>query len=207
MIPSKKNELTEIDAKLSEIDENTIEVTEVTETVEEQEVSTNGNGSHVESVQVETVQTANVGVGENIQITKAKRHWKPRSFALEFMPGEAVSVGRRLYLSGESEYLLNGKSCRLRDIQDLFAGTGLSGAHYAIIEQGRIGQILSAKPSERRGLIEEAAGISKFRTRQRATEARLESAKGNLSRIFRHRFRDRKTRQFPAPSSVENEAL
>ena len=99
------------------------------------------------------------------------------------MPGEAVSVGRRLYLSGESEYILNGKTCRLRDIQDLFAGTGLSGAHYAIIEQGRIGQILSAKPADRRGLIEEAAGISKFRTRQRAAEARLESAKTNLSRI------------------------
>ncbi len=89
----------------------------------------------------------------------------------------------RLYLSGESEYQLNGKTCRLRDIQDLFAGTGLSGAHYAIIEQGRIGQILSAKPSDRRNLIEEAAGISKFRTRQRAAEARLDGARSNLSRI------------------------
>ncbi|MGI8493813.1 MAG: chromosome segregation protein SMC, partial [Pyrinomonadaceae bacterium] len=74
-------------------------------------------------------------------------------------------------------------TCRLRDIQDLFSGTGLSGAHYALIEQGRIGQILSAKPTDRRSLIEEAAGISKFRTRQRAAEARLESAKGNLRRI------------------------
>ena len=174
----EEDELIEIDAKLSDIDENAVEITEVSEV---QEVVTNGNGFQTE--QVETVQTASIGVAENIQITKAKRHWKPRSFALDFMPGEAVSVGRRLYLSGESEYLLNGKSCRLRDIQDLFAGTGLSGAHYAIIEQGRIGQILSAKPAERRGLIEEAAGISKFRTRQRATEARLESAKGNLSRI------------------------
>jgi chromosome segregation protein len=71
----------------------------------------------------------------------------------------------------------------LRDIQDLFSGTGLSGAHYAIIEQGRIGQILSAKPMDRRTLIEEAAGITKFRVRQRAAEARLESARGNLSRV------------------------
>ena len=71
----------------------------------------------------------------------------------------------------------------MRDITDLFAGTGLSGAHYAIIEQGRIGQILSAKPADRRGLIEEAAGISKFRARQRAAESRLESAKSNLGRI------------------------
>ena len=112
-----------------------------------------------------------------------KRHWRRRNLALEFAPGEAVSVTRRLYRSGESEYLLNGKICRLRDIQDLFSGTGLAGGHYAIIEQGRIGQILSAKPMDRRTIIEEAAGITKFRVRQRATEARLESARGNLSRI------------------------
>jgi chromosome segregation protein len=112
-----------------------------------------------------------------------KRHWRRRNLALEFAPGEAVSVTRRLYRSGESEYLLNGKICRLRDIQDLFSGTGLAGGHYAIIEQGRIGQILSAKPMDRRTIIEEAAGITKFRVRQRATEARLESARSNLSRI------------------------
>src|SRR5829696_396105 len=112
-----------------------------------------------------------------------KRHWRRRNLALEFAPGEAVSVTRRLYRSGESEYLLNDKICRLRDIQDLFSGTGLAGGHYAIIEQGRIGQILSAKPMDRRTIIEEAAGITKFRVRQRATEARLESARANLSRI------------------------
>jgi chromosome segregation protein len=112
-----------------------------------------------------------------------KRHWRRRNLALEFSPGESVSVTRRLYRSGESEYLLNNKLCRLRDIQDLFSGTGLAGGHYAIIEQGRIGQILSAKPMDRRTIIEEAAGITKFRVRQRATEARLESARANLSRI------------------------
>jgi len=112
-----------------------------------------------------------------------KRHWRRRNLALEFAPGEAVTVTRRLYRSGESEYLLNDKICRLRDIQDLFSGTGLAGGHYAIIEQGRIGQILSAKPMDRRTLIEEAAGITKFRVRQRATEGRLESARANLSRI------------------------
>lgn len=112
-----------------------------------------------------------------------KRHWRPSRLALEFAPGEEVAVTRRLYRSGESEYLLNNRICRLRDIQDLFSGTGLSGAHYAIIEQGRIGQILSAKPMDRRTLIEEAAGITKFRVRQRAAEARLESARGNLSRV------------------------
>ncbi len=112
-----------------------------------------------------------------------KRHWRPRRMALGFAPGETVAVTRRLYRSGESEYLLNGRVCRLRDIQDLFSGTGLSGAHYAIIEQGRIGQILSAKPSDRRTLIEEAAGITKFRVRQRAAEARLEGARTNLHRL------------------------
>jgi len=115
--------------------------------------------------------------------TPQKRHWRRRNLALEFAPGEAVSVTRRLYRSGESEYLLNDRICRLRDIQDLFSGTGLAGGHYAIIEQGRIGQILSAKPMDRRTIIEEAAGITKFRVRQRATEARLESARSNLSRI------------------------
>ena len=116
--------------------------------------------------------------------TPHHRHWRQRrSLALEFAPGEAVSVTRRLYRSGESEYLLNDRTCRLRDIQDLFSGTGLSGGHYAIIEQGRIGQILSAKPMDRRTIIEEAAGITKFRVRQRAAEARLESARSNLSRV------------------------
>src|SRR6266536_2271773 len=112
-----------------------------------------------------------------------KRHWRRRNPALEFEPGESVAVTRRLYRSGESEYLLNNRACRLRDIQDLFSGTGLSGGHYAIIEQGRIGQILSAKPMDRRAIIEEAAGITKFRVRQRAAEARLDSARTNLSRI------------------------
>ncbi|HEV2882410.1 MAG TPA: chromosome segregation protein SMC [Pyrinomonadaceae bacterium] len=112
-----------------------------------------------------------------------KRHWRPRRLALGFAPGETVTVTRRLYRDGESEYLLNGRTCRLRDIQDLFSGTGLAGAHYAIIEQGRIGQILSAKPMDRRSLIEEAAGITKFRVRQRAAEARLEGARSNLRRV------------------------
>ncbi len=187
-------ELEDIDESLSEIDENAVEIEEIneeengeprTENLElRTETNGNGNGFHSEeAVEVEKAQAAQVGSAQTIQVKKTKRHWRPRSVALDFMPGEAVSVGRRLYLSGESEYILNGKNCRLRDIQDLFAGTGLSGAHYALIEQGRIGQILSAKPSDRRGLIEEAAGISKFRTRQRAAEARLESAKTNLGRI------------------------
>jgi chromosome segregation protein len=95
-----------------------------------------------------------------------------------------MTITRRLYRSGESEYLINGKLARLRDIQDQFLGTGLGPESYAIIEQGRIGQILSNKPQDRRGVIEEAAGITKFKTRKRLAEAKLESAKQNLSRVF-----------------------
>lgn len=97
-------------------------------------------------------------------------------------PGE-ISVTRKLFRSGESAYLLNGKSCRLRDIQDLFMGTGLGPNHYAIIEQGRIGQVLSTKPLDRRSLIEEAAGVTKFKTRKRLAELKLESARQNLHRV------------------------
>ncbi|HLJ13206.1 MAG TPA: AAA family ATPase, partial [Bryobacteraceae bacterium] len=88
-----------------------------------------------------------------------------------------ITITRRLYRSGESEYLINGRSARLRDIQDLFMGTGLGPESYAIIEQGRIGQILSNKPQDRRAVIEEAAGVTKFKTRKRLAEAKLESAK------------------------------
>ncbi len=95
-----------------------------------------------------------------------------------------ITITRRLYRSGDSEYLINGKIARLRDIQELFLGTGLGPESYAIIEQGRIGQILSNKPQDRRNVIEEAAGITKFKTRKRLAEARLESAKQNLSRVF-----------------------
>ncbi len=95
-----------------------------------------------------------------------------------------ITITRRLYRSGESEYLINSKQARLRDIQDLFLGTGLGPESYAIIEQGRIGQILSNRPQDRRALIEEAAGITKFKTRKRLAEAKLEGAKQNLSRVF-----------------------
>ena len=95
-----------------------------------------------------------------------------------------VTITRRLYRSGDSEYMIDGRHARLRDIQDLFMGTGLGPESYAIIEQGRIGQLLSSKPADRRAVIEEAAGISKFKTKRRLAEAKLESAKQNLSRVF-----------------------
>ena len=105
-----------------------------------------------------------------------------RKFQRSFAKGEIV-ITRRLFRTGESEYLLNGKLCRLRDIQDIFMGTGLGPESYAIIGQERIGQILSSKPHERRAIIEEAAGITRFKTKKRLAELRLESAKQNLARV------------------------
>jgi chromosome segregation protein len=102
--------------------------------------------------------------------------------AAEVRPGEVV-IGRRLYRSGQSEYLINGRAARLRDIQELFMGIGLGPDSYAIIEQGRIGQVLSSKPSDRRAIIEEAAGVTKYKTKKRLAEAKLESSKLNLSRV------------------------
>ena len=95
-----------------------------------------------------------------------------------------VTITRRLFRSGESEYLIDGRQARLRDIQDIFMGSGLGPESYAIIEQGRIGQILSSKPSDRRGVIEEAAGITRYKSRKRLAESKLESSKQNLARVF-----------------------
>ncbi|MEJ7617493.1 MAG: LAGLIDADG family homing endonuclease [Pyrinomonadaceae bacterium] len=170
------SDVEDLDSALEDIDEHVVPI------AGEQEKAAGGDpGPLAEASAAEPVKDA--AELEAAARKRGRRHWRPSRVALEFPPGETVTVARRLYRSGESEYLLNGRECRLRDIQDLFSGTGLSGAHYAIIEQGRIGQILSAKPMERRALIEEAAGITKFRVRQRAAEARLESARANLRRL------------------------
>src|SRR5271168_1906602 len=113
---------------------------------------------------------------------KLKRKKKSEKPAVVGKPGEVV-VSRRLYRSGQSEYLINGRAARLRDIQEMFMGVGLGPDSYAIIEQGRIGQILATKPMERRAIIEEAAGITKFKTKKRLSEAKLESSKLNLARV------------------------
>ncbi|HYN08107.1 MAG TPA: chromosome segregation protein SMC [Vicinamibacterales bacterium] len=94
-----------------------------------------------------------------------------------------VEIGRRLYRSGESEYLIDGAVCRLRDVHDLLMDSGLGIKAYAVIEQGKIGQILSSRPAERRALIEEAAGVTKYKSRRRAAELKLEAAQLNLTRI------------------------
>src|SRR5688500_10081192 len=94
-----------------------------------------------------------------------------------------VEVTRRLYRSGESEYLIDGEVCRLRDVHELLMDTGLGAKAYAIIEQGKIGMILSTRPTDRRQLIEEAAGITKYKARRRAAELKLEAARQNLTRL------------------------
>jgi chromosome segregation protein len=116
--------------------------------------------------------------GPHAVVLKIRR----RKFTRTPQKGEVV-ITRRLFRTGESEYLLNGKLCRLRDIQDIFMGTGLGPESYAIIGQERIGQLLSAKPHDRRAIIEEAAGVTRFKTKKRLSELRLESARQNLARI------------------------
>jgi chromosome segregation protein len=111
--------------------------------------------------------------------TAKRRSHKP---AIALRPGEVV-VGRRLYRSGQSEYLVNGRTARLRDVQEIFMGIGLGPDSYAIIEQGRIGQILNSKPMDRRAIIEEAAGITMYKTKRRLSEAKLDASKLNLSRV------------------------
>lgn len=96
---------------------------------------------------------------------------------------ELTTVARRLYRSGESEYLINRTQCRLRDIKDLFLDTGLEIKSYSILEQGRIGEILNSKPQERRFLIEEVAGVMKYKVRKAEALSKLESSRLNLQRI------------------------
>ena len=117
--------------------------------------------------------------GEDPKSAEKKRR---NRLNLRILPGEVV-VTRRLYRDGTSEYYLNGELCRLRDIQELFMGTGLGPESYAIIEQGRVGQILSSRPGDRRAILEEAAGVSKYKTKRRLAEAKLQSAQQNLLRV------------------------
>ncbi len=105
-----------------------------------------------------------------------------RVTAIEEIP-EQVVVTRRIYRSGESEYILNGERCRLKDIQDLLARTDIGSRLYSTIEQGKIDQVLAAKPKERRAMFEEAAGILGYRTKRRQAEQKLEAAQANLLRI------------------------
>ncbi|HUM13633.1 MAG TPA: chromosome segregation protein SMC [Myxococcaceae bacterium] len=115
------------------------------------------------------------------------------SLTFEVQPGDQlapqyagfgeVTVTRRLFRSGESDYLINRAHCRLLDVVELFLGTGVGTRAYSIIEQGRVGLIVSAKPEDRRSIIEEAAGVTKYKSRRKAAERKLEATEANLLRV------------------------
>src|SRR6266536_2651170 len=96
---------------------------------------------------------------------------------------ELLRIGRRVYREGQGEYFLNDKQVRLKDIQDRLLGTGLGVRAYSVIEQGRVEQVLSTKPQDRRRLMEEAAGITRYKLKKRLAETKLEETRGNLLRI------------------------
>lgn len=100
------------------------------------------------------------------------------------IPYEEVKIGRKIYRSGESEYTINGNSCRLKDIHELFNDTGLGRDSFSIIGQGEIEKILNAKPEDRRGIIEELAGIVKYRNRKEESLRKIEHSEVNLRRIL-----------------------
>lgn len=101
----------------------------------------------------------------------------------QFAQCEEISIGRTLFRSGESEYTINRQPVRLKDVTDFFLGTGVGTKAYSITEQGRIEQIILAKPEDRRSIIEEAAGISKYKSRKEAALRRMETTRLNLSRL------------------------
>ncbi len=108
------------------------------------------------------------------------------TLVVENLPGvgfEEVNIRRRYYRSGESEYSINGVKCRLKDITELFLDTGAGARGYSIIGQGKVEEFITAKPEEKRRLIEEVAGVVKYKTRRKETQSRIESTRENLSRV------------------------
>jgi chromosome segregation protein len=102
---------------------------------------------------------------------------------IEYFDYPEITVTRRLYRDGDSDYLINKTQCRLRDVHDLFLGTGVGTKAYSIIEQGRIGLIVSSRPEDRRTIIEEAAGITKYKSKKKAADKQIEATRHNLLRV------------------------
>ena len=107
----------------------------------------------------------------------------PAQHRLLAVDTDTVGVGRRLYRDGRSEYLINGKACRLRDVKELFMDTGIGVNAYSIIEQGKVSAMLNGSPVERRTIVEEAAGVAKFKTRKVEAARKLERSEVNLVRV------------------------
>src|SRR2546425_8187299 len=99
------------------------------------------------------------------------------------VPWSEIGVARRLYRTGESEYLLNKQPTRLRDILDLFAGTGANPRAYSVMDQDKLNHVLTAKPHERRVFIEEAAGIARYKQQRNETQGKLDASRQNLVRV------------------------
>jgi chromosome segregation protein len=104
-------------------------------------------------------------------------------FPVKYLKHSEIMVTRRLHRSGESEYLINKEPARLRDVQEIFMDTGAGSKGFSIVEQGAIGRIVTAKPDDRRSLIEEAAGITKFKARKRESQRKLQATETNLMRL------------------------
>jgi chromosome segregation protein len=117
------------------------------------------------------------------EVTLTFENDNPEEMPLEFKEYGDIAVTRRLHRNGDSEYLINKTQVRLKDITDLFLGTGVGTKAYSIVEQGKIGLIVSAKPEDRRLLIEEAAGITKYKSRKKAAERKMELTQQNLLRV------------------------
>ena len=117
------------------------------------------------------------------EVTLTFENNDPADLPLEYKDYAEIAVTRRLHRSGDSEYLINKTPVRLKDITELFLGTGVGSKAYSIVEQGKIGLIVSAKPEDRRMLIEEAAGITKFKSRKKQAERKMELTQQNLLRV------------------------
>ncbi|MBS2019347.1 MAG: chromosome segregation protein SMC, partial [Deltaproteobacteria bacterium] len=117
------------------------------------------------------------------EVTLTFENDDPVDVPIEYKDYAEIAVTRRLHRSGDSEYLINKTPVRLKDITDLFLGTGVGTKAYSIVEQGKIGLIVSAKPEDRRLLIEEAAGITKFKSRKKQAERKMELTQQNLLRV------------------------
>ncbi len=117
------------------------------------------------------------------EVTLTFENNSPAEMPLEYKEYSDIAVTRRLHRTGDSEYLINKTPVRLRDVTDLFLGTGAGTKAYSIVEQGKVGLIVSAKPEDRRLLIEEAAGITKFKSRKKQAERKMELTQQNLLRV------------------------
>ncbi len=108
---------------------------------------------------------------------------RPSELPSQYQGYGEITIGRRLFRTGESEYFINKTQARLLDVNDIFFGSGVGRTAYSIVEQGRIGQIVSARPEDRRAIVEEAAGITKYKKRREAAERKMEATQQNLLRV------------------------